>query len=126
MNGYAEFPFVGQVARVERTRKDVKTGVESAETAYFITSLSPEKTSPKELLALIRGHWSIESLHWVRDMAFDEDRCRVRTKHGPRNLASLRNLTLAILGAAALCKGWTKSIRHLAALPHLTLKLIGA
>jgi len=126
LNGYAAFPFVGQVARVERTRKDVKTGVESAETVYFVTSLSPEKTSPKEMLALIRAHWSIESLHWVRDMAFDEDRCRVRTKHGPRNLASLRNLTLAMLGAAALCKGWAKSIRHLAAMAHLTLKLIGA
>ena len=100
--------------------------MESAETAYIITSLSPEKASPAELLALVRGHWCIESLHWVRDMAYDADRCRIRTKHGPRNMASLRNLALAMLGVVAPGQGWTKPIRKLAALFYLTLQLIGA
>lgn len=125
LNAYVGFPHCGQVARIERRRENVKTGVETVEITYVITSLSPEKTNPAQLLALVRAHWCIESLHWVRDMAFDEDRCRIRTKHGPRNMASLRNLALALLGAVAPGQGWVKPIRRLAAQPHLTLKLIG-
>jgi len=126
LNGYIGFPHCGQVARLERKRKNAKTGVETVEITYVITSLSPEKTSPEQLLSLARNHWCIESLHWVRDMAFDEDRCRIRTGHGPRNMASLRNLALALLGAVAPGQGWAKTIRQLAAQPHLTLQLIGA
>jgi predicted transposase YbfD/YdcC len=37
-----------------------------------------------------REHWAIEDrLHWVRDVAFDEDRSQVRTRNGPRTMASL-------------------------------------
>ncbi len=59
--------------------------------------MPPEKANPKRLLALSRCHWRIEnSLHWVRDVTFDEDRCQVRTGAGPRVLATLRNLAISI------------------------------
>ncbi len=46
----------------------------------------------------MRGHWLIEDrLHWVRDVTYDEDRSQVRTANGPRVMASLRNLAIAIL-----------------------------
>ncbi len=46
----------------------------------------------------MRGHWLIEDrLHWVRDMTFGEDSSRVRTRNGPRVMASLRNLAITIL-----------------------------
>jgi predicted transposase YbfD/YdcC len=46
----------------------------------------------------VRGHWQIENaLHWVRDVAFAEDRSRIRTGHGPQVMASLRNLVISIL-----------------------------
>jgi Transposase DDE domain len=49
------------------------------EVVYGITSLSPERGTPEQLLALVRGHWQIENkLHWVRDVTFDEDRSQVR------------------------------------------------
>src|SRR3990172_7141582 len=42
---------------------------------------------------LNRGHWSIEnSLHYVRDVTFDEDRSSIRTRNAQRTMASLRNL----------------------------------
>ena len=53
------------------------------------------------LLSLNRGHWSIENgLHYVRDMSFDEDRCRIRKQAGAQVMASLRNLAISLLRLA--------------------------
>jgi hypothetical protein len=69
--------------------------------AYGITSLPPAKADPARLLALNRGHWAIENrLPWVRDMIFDEDRCRARKGAGAHGLASLRNLAISLLRLA--------------------------
>jgi predicted transposase YbfD/YdcC len=44
---------------------------------------------------MIRGHWSIEcGLHWCLDMAFREDESRIRTNHGPENVALLRKIAI--------------------------------
>lgn len=49
----------------------------------------------------MRAHWAIEnSLHWVLDVTFDEDRARNREDHGPENLAILRKLALNLLRSA--------------------------
>jgi predicted transposase YbfD/YdcC len=60
------------------------------ETRYFITSLSvPAQT----IGAMIRDHWAIEnSLHWVMDMVFRDDECRVRTDHAPANFTTLKHM----------------------------------
>lgn len=63
-----DFPFCGQVACVERHTEEIKTGKKRSEIVYLITSASPEKVSPKQLLELNRGHWAIENKsHYVRD-----------------------------------------------------------
>lgn len=69
----------------------------SVETAYGVTSLKKEQASAKRLLQLNRGHWEIENrVHYVRDVTYDEDRCRIRTDNGPRVMASIRNLAIGI------------------------------
>ena len=86
--------------------------------AYGITSLTPAEADPARLLALNRGHWSIENrLHWVRDVTFDEDRCRVRKRAGAHVMASLRNVAISLLrlaGAANIAQAlrrcsWNRS-----------------
>ena len=70
-------------------RREIR-GRESVEIIYLITSLPPEKAV--RLMALARAHGAIENrLHYVRDVSFNEDRAAVRP------LASLRNLTIAII-----------------------------
>jgi len=60
------------------------------ETRYYITSLSvPAQT----IGPMIRDHWAIEnSLHWVMDMVFRDDECRVRTDHAPANFTTLKHM----------------------------------
>ena len=88
LNAYLDFPHVGQVCRIERQVTVSKTGRTRTEQIFCITDLTPEQADPGQLLALNRGHWSIENrLHWVRDVTFDEDRCQVRKGHGPQAMA---------------------------------------
>jgi hypothetical protein len=80
--------------RIERHRY-VK-GRESVEVAYLIASLTTEEAGPERLLELNRAHWAIENrLHHVRDVTFNEDRCRVRK--GARQLATLRNTAISLI-----------------------------
>jgi predicted transposase YbfD/YdcC len=116
------FPRAAQAIRIVRRRK-VK-GQWSAETCYAITSLTVTQASPAQLAAIIRGHWGIEDrLHWVRDMDFDEDRSQVRTASGPRIMASLRNLVIAILRLAGTTS-IAAALRHHARQPSRPLRTI--
>lgn len=63
LNGYADFPDVGQVFAVHREVTEARTGERSAETAYGVTSLTSEAAAPKRLVELNRGHWRIEANH---------------------------------------------------------------
>ena len=64
------------------------------ERRYFLSSLAPEAA---RLLRIARGHWAIENnLHWMLDVHFDEDRCRVRKDHAPLNLATVRRVALSL------------------------------
>ena len=87
-----------QVLRVERVRQTVRQGqiikIEK-EIAYAVTSFSPEQASPKRLLNLLRGHWTIENgQHHRRDRTQDEDRCQVHETMSARNLSLFRSLAI--------------------------------
>lgn len=71
-------------------------GQTSTETRYYLSSLDPDAA---KILAAIRTHWTVENhLHWVLDVAFDEDACRVRKDYAPQNLSLLRHIALNLLG----------------------------
>ena len=87
-----------QAFRVVCRRTVLASGRSSVEAAYGITSLAPDHAGPSEILALNRGHWEIENrLHYVRDVAFDEDRSRVQVRRLLRNLACLSNAAISIV-----------------------------
>jgi predicted transposase YbfD/YdcC len=91
---HLDWPGAAQVVRIERHRR--VQGRDSVEIAYLVTSLSAAEAGPARLLALSRAHWAIENrLHYVRDVSFNEDRCRVRA--GARPLSALCNLAVSLI-----------------------------
>src|SRR5487761_2380173 len=96
LNHRHDWPGLKAVAMVESVRE---TGAKiEKETRFYITSL----TAPASLVGpAIRDHWSIEnSLHWVMDMTFRDDECRVRTDHAPANLAVIRHMAHTLIRRA--------------------------
>jgi predicted transposase YbfD/YdcC len=76
-------------------RETIRDGKPVREVQYAITSLPPERASPKQLIELWRSHWHIENrVHWVRDTLWQEDRCRVKHPTGGHNLAAFRNAAI--------------------------------
>jgi predicted transposase YbfD/YdcC len=98
---------------VSRIRAQRLMGEESScEDRYHIASI----TGAKRVLGAVRSHWGIENeLHWTLDIAFDEDRCRVRKDNGPQNFAILRHIALNLLKQEKTCKRGIKGKRLLAA-----------
>jgi predicted transposase YbfD/YdcC len=123
--GYSTWPGLAQVFEIGRHVITKKTGEERVEVAYGVTSLRPERVTPGQLLAFVRGHWHIENKsHWVRDVTFDEDRSQVRCGNIPHVMAALRNTAIGLLRRA----GHTNiaaACRRLAAQPAQALALIG-
>ena len=92
-----KWPQVRQVFLVERYSYAPGGTLLSAVAVLGITSLTAEQASPGDLLAYLRGHWSIEMHHYVRDVAFGED--GHRSAAAPQAFAAIRN---AVTGAFRL------------------------
>ncbi|MTJ19020.1 ISAs1 family transposase, partial [Dolichospermum sp. UHCC 0299] len=74
---------------------------------YYISSLT---NNAKLLGESVRTHWGIEnSLHWVLDVAFREDDCRIRKDNAPQNFAVIRHIAVNLLGKEKSQKLGTKS-----------------
>ena len=93
LRGAGDWEKLGTVVKVRAERhigseKEVKD-------RYYLSSLTGNAAM---LLDAKRTHWQIEnSLHWVLDIAFREDECRVRKDHGDQNFAILRHIALNLL-----------------------------
>jgi len=75
----------------------------SSSVIYGITSRPPHEADPQRLLAINRGHWSIEnSCHHILDWTYDEDRSRIRTGYGPENMTRLRRFAIGLIKSKAV------------------------
>lgn len=98
LNGYLNFPHVGQAFVIERHCVDKKSGKSSREIAYGITSQTHAEADAQCVLATNRGHWSIEnSCHYIIDWNYDEDRSRIRIGYGPENITRLRRFAIGVI-----------------------------
>lgn len=97
LNHYLDFPYVGQAFMIHRESIDKKTGQLSQEVSYGNTSVKTDQASPEQVLGNNRKHGSIESFHYIIDWNYDEDRCRIRTGHGPQNITRLRRFAIGLL-----------------------------
>ena len=99
LNDYLDFPFVGQVFAIQRNTIDKKTGKESNEIAYGLTSHLPESADAERILKFNRKHWGVESHHYILDWNWNEDRCNISKKHGPENITCLRRFATGLIKA---------------------------
>jgi predicted transposase YbfD/YdcC len=96
---YCGWAGLQQVFRLERQRRDKRSGERTCTVTYGITSLRRECADAQRLAALSRGHWGIENnLHWVRDVDWGEDASRIRTGQAPHAMAIFRNVGVSLLG----------------------------
>ncbi len=97
LNNHLNFPHVQQTFKIERESICKKTGRKSGEIIYGITSQTTNQSSPEQILADNRGHWSVESCHWMIDWNYDEDRSQIRSGYGPENITRLRRFAIGLL-----------------------------
>ena len=74
-------------------REVMKNGVKTEETSYYMSSL---KTKPERFLEIVREHWKIESLHWMLDVLFGEDDCRLMSENAQKTMNVMRKLALCL------------------------------
>jgi predicted transposase YbfD/YdcC len=113
LNDYLDFPHVGQVFAIERHTIEKTTGKTSTETVYGVTDHTPHSADPARLLAYNRDHWRVEAHHYILDWNWDEDRCRLRSGHGPANITRLRRFAIGLIKAKS-CDSVSATIDKLA------------
>ena len=91
-----QWPGLNSLVMVESTRQ---TGDKiERETRFYITSLT---LLAVHVGAFVRAHWAVEnSLHWIMDMVFRDDECRLRTENAPANFTTLKHIALNLIRRA--------------------------
>lgn len=118
------WPQVRQVCRIERQRIRQTTGEVETEVSYAVTSRPAGQANAQALLGFARGHWGIENrLHYVREVACDEDRAQIRTGAAPQTFAAGRNLALGLLRQRHVANV-AAALRSCAWRPSLAVRLV--
>jgi predicted transposase YbfD/YdcC len=119
------FPHAAQVFLIERKVSDPATGKRLSSVAVLgVTSLTADHVTPAQLAGLVRGQWTIEAVHQIRDTTYAEDDSRIHTGRTPRVMATIRSLAISLLRLT----GWdniAEATRHMAAHRTDALNLIG-
>jgi len=84
---------LGAIGMIE-AEQEIK-GKVSVERRYFIASAGVKTV--EQFANAVRAHWGVEAMHWVLDVTFREDDCRVRKGDSARNLSAIRKFALSAL-----------------------------
>ena len=107
LRGTEKWPKLAAIVKLEAER--ILPDKRECHTRYYISSLPLQA---HQAITMTRQHWHVEnSLHWVLDIAFREDACRIRKDHGPHNFAILRHIALNLLKQDKSCKLGIKNKR---------------
>ena len=71
-----------------------KDGSETSEVRYYINSIDPQV---KLFAKSVRSHWVIESMHWILDVVFKEDKSQLRNGDSTENFSFLRKFVIGLL-----------------------------
>lgn len=108
-----DWPGLKTVLAVETIRSVNGSGKTEAEIRYFLSSSADQ---PEVLAKAIRQHWQIEnSLHWVLDVTFNEDHCRIRDRNAVQNFSLLRKIAINLVRRHQTSKASLKGRRKMAA-----------
>lgn len=93
--GEPRFPDLAALAMVEaEVERDGKTTL----ARRFYLSSAP--LDARLFARAVRAHWGVENrLHWVMDVVFHDDLMRLRTQHGPANMATIKHAALNLIRA---------------------------
>jgi len=93
------FPASVAFVKIVSQRTETKSGKETQEDRYYLSSQAAEARTPEEWINLTRSHWAgVENRnHWCRDATQGEDRLRLKHPVAVANLALIRNLNLKLL-----------------------------
>ena len=101
LTAYLDWPHLAQVFQLERTWR--QGGTDHRAVHYGITSLPPDQADAARLLALRRGHWTIENhVHRQKDIGFGEDASLIHLGQGPTVMSLLRDAALNLLRQAGV------------------------
>jgi predicted transposase YbfD/YdcC len=91
------FPALVAIAMVEATVE--RDGVTTTARRYYLSSALLDA---RIFAHAVRAHWGIENrLHWVMDVVFHDDLARLRTGHGPQNMATVRHMAINLVRSAS-------------------------
>jgi len=107
---WSKFFSVGVVSSSRRNQGKIKQ-----ETRYYISSIQHQDA--KLFGQSVRSHWDVENrLHWVLDVTFNEDDCRIRDYNAPQNFAVLRHIAVNLLNQEKSRKLSLNNKRYLASM----------
>ena len=91
-HGFADLKSIVMVESI----REIIGGKTEAETRYYISSLAADAVRQGDA---IRSHWAVESHHWVMDMVFRDDECRIRRDNAPANFATIKHIAANLMRA---------------------------
>ena len=93
-HGFADLKSIVMVESI----REITGGKTEQETRYYISSLAADAPGQGDA---IRAHWAVESHHWVMDMVFRDDECRIRRDNAPANFATIKHIAANLMRAKA-------------------------